>query len=137
MPPSMKPKLLAGLTTASQATSRIEPRWMVTKARSPQKRSQASASGGSTAASTRRRLVIRRGVRLLGDLPHEAARLVIADRQVRHLQAAPAGLALSQGEVPCGADDLAHTRVAKQVRMRRRRLPGRRAGRRAAPGRAR
>src|SRR3954454_2498920 len=49
MPPSMKPKLLAGVTTASQGASRIEPRWMVTSGRSPQYSSQASTSGSSTA----------------------------------------------------------------------------------------
>src|SRR5687767_7914586 len=52
MPPSMNPKLLAGLTIASQWTSRIDPRWTDTPSRPPQKRSHASASSGSTDART-------------------------------------------------------------------------------------
>jgi hypothetical protein len=43
----MNPKLLAGLTTASHATSRIEPWWTLTPGTSPQKRLQASWRGVS------------------------------------------------------------------------------------------
>ena len=49
------------------------------------------------------------------NVAHGRPHLVVAHAEVGHLQAAPAGLALSQGEVPCGADDLAHARVAEQV----------------------
>src|SRR5919202_1505209 len=56
-------------------------------------------------------------IELLRQLAHELARLFIADREVRHLKTAPACLPLGKRQVARTPNDLAHARVAEQVRV--------------------
>jgi hypothetical protein len=95
--------------------------------RSPQERSHASrkkrshasghsSSGGSIAANTIRRSVMCPLIRALLD---ELACLVVADGQIRHLEAAPTSLALGKGKVARTANNLANSRMTEQVRVNR------------------
>lgn len=45
------------------------------------------------------------------------SRFFIADGQVCHLKTTPTSLALGKWEVACAAHDLAHARMAEQMRV--------------------
>jgi hypothetical protein len=53
---------------------------------------------------------------------HQLASLLVTNREIGHLQSAPAGLTLGQRQVTGGADNLAHASVAEEVWVSGRRL---------------
>jgi len=78
-----------------------------------------SARGASSSASTATL------TKLLLQLADQPTRFFVADREVRHLETAPACLALGKRQVPRAADDLSDSRVAKQMWVDRRYLASR------------